>query len=224
LAKSFIEELHACLPHTEIYIMYGQTEASARLSYLAPTDLPRKIGSIGRGIPGVVLKVLKGDDIEVQPGEVGEIVAEGENIMQGYWNNSVATEKVLKGGRLYTGDLATVDEEGFLYIVGRQSDIIKSGSYRVHPGEIEEVLNAHPCVVESGVVGIADAILGEVVVASVVLRPDYALTQPELLQFSKAFLPSYKMPKRVVFVEQLPKTASGKIKRGVLREQWEALV
>lgn len=221
LAKSFIEEIQACLPHTEIYIMYGQTEASARLSYLAPADLLRKIGSIGRGIPGVVLKVLKRDGTEVTPGEVGEIVAEGENVMQGYWNNPVATQKVLKGCRLHTGDLATVDEEGFLYIVGRQSDIIKSGSYRIHPGEIEEVLNAHPCVVESAVVGIEDEILGEVVTASVVLRPDHALTQPELLQFAREFLPSYKMPKRVMFVDQIPKTASGKIKRGVLCEQWE---
>jgi long-chain acyl-CoA synthetase len=221
LAKSFIEELRAHLPHTEIYIMYGQTEASARLSYIAPIDLPRKIGSIGKGLPGVVLKVLNGDGIEVAPGEVGEIVAEGENVMQGYWNNPVATLKVLKGRRLYTGDLATVDDDGFIYIVGRQSELIKSGSYRIHPGEIEEVLNAHPCVVESAVVGVEDKILGEAVTAYVVTRPSQTLTQPELLQFARGFLPSYKMPKKVLFIEQLPKTASGKIKRNILREQRE---
>jgi acyl-CoA synthetase (AMP-forming)/AMP-acid ligase II len=224
LAKSLIEELQTCLPHTEIHIMYGQTEASARLSYLEPIDLPRKIGSIGKGIPGVALKVLNRDGIEVAPGEVGEIVAEGENVMQGYWNNPVATLKVLKGRRLYTGDLATVDDDGFIYIVGRQSDLIKSGSYRIHPGEIEEVLNAHPCILESAVVGVEDKILGEAVTAYVVTRPSHTLTQPELLQFARGFLPSYKMPKRVLFIEQLPKTASGKIKRNILREQWEVRV
>jgi long-chain acyl-CoA synthetase len=221
LAKSFIEELQACLPHIEIYIMYGQTEASARLSYLAPIELPRKIGSIGKGIPGSVLKVLNRDGIAVAPGEVGEIVAEGENVMQGYWNNPVATLKVLKGRQLYTGDLATVDDDGFIYIVGRQSDLIKSGSYRIHPGEIEEVLNAHPFVVESAVIGVEDKILGEAVTAYVVIRPSQILTQPELLQFARGFLPSYKMPKKVLFIEQLPKTASGKIKRNILREQRE---
>jgi long-chain acyl-CoA synthetase len=221
LAKSFVEEIQACLPHAELYIMYGQTEASARLSYLAPIDLPRKIGSIGKGIPGVVLKVLNGDGIEVAPGEVGEIVAGGENVMQGYWNNPVATLKVLKGRQLYTGDLATIDDDGFIYIVGRQSDLIKSGSYRIHPGEIEEVLNAHPGVVESAVVGVEDEILGEAVTAYVVTRPSDTLTQTDLLQFARGFLPSYKMPKKVLFIEQLPKTASGKIKRNILCEQME---
>jgi acyl-coenzyme A synthetase/AMP-(fatty) acid ligase len=221
LAKSFIEELQACLPHTELYIMYGQTEASARLSYLAPIDLPRKTGSIGKGIPGVVLKVLNRNGIEVAPGEVGEVVAQGENIMQGYWNNPDATLKVLKGRQLYTGDLATVDDDGFIYILGRQSDLIKSGSYRIHPGEIEEILNAHPCVVESVVVGVEDKILGEAITAYVIIRPSYTLTPSDLLQFAREFLPSYKMPKKVFFVEHLPKTASGKIRRNILREQLE---
>ncbi len=223
LAKVFIEELQVCLPQVEIYIMYGQTEASARLSYLPPGDLPRKTGSIGKGLPGVVLQVLNADGQQVAPGEVGEIVAEGDNIMLGYWQNPAETHKVLRQGRLYTGDLATVDEEGFIYIVGRQSDTIKSGAYRLHPGEIEDILNAHPDVVESAVVGHDDLVLGEAVVAAVVLRPGNALRAPDLLQFARKFLPSYKLPKQIKFVEQLPKTASGKIRRRVLREHWEDL-
>jgi len=219
LTKPLIAELQACLPNTEIYIMYGQTEASARLSYLDPADLTKQMGSIGRGVPGVGLKVLKDDGTEVIPGEVGQIVAEGDCIMKGYWNNPTETEKVLKGGRLYTGDLATVSEDGFIYIEGRRSDIIKCGSYRIQPMEIEEILNACPGVVESAVVGISDEVLGESIVAFVVISSHSSCSSSELLHFTRRFLPTYKLPKKVVFLEQLPKTSSQKIKRAALRQQ-----
>jgi acyl-CoA synthetase (AMP-forming)/AMP-acid ligase II len=217
LSTSSIRRLQDCLPDVEIYIMYGQTEASARLSYLEPSNLTRKMGSIGKGIPGVRLRVLKKDGTGVLPGEVGEITAEGACLMKGYWNNPVATHKTLRGNRLYTGDLATIDEEGFIFVVGRASEIIKSGSYRIHPMEIEEVLNSHPGVVESAAVGVDDAVLGECIVAFVVTRPDCSPLSSDLLQYARTFLPAFKLPRRIVFVEELPKTSSGKIKRVALR-------
>jgi long-chain acyl-CoA synthetase len=217
LSKSSISTLQDCLPGTEIYIMYGQTEASARLSYLEPSELTRKMGSIGKGIPGVRLRVLRKDGTEVFPGEVGEITAEGDCLMKGYWNNPVETRKTLRGNRLYTGDLATIDEEGFIFIVGRESEIIKSGSYRIHPMEIEEALNSHPEVVESAAVGVDDGVLGECIVAFVVSRPDSSLPSSDLLRYARKFLPAFKLPRRIVFVEQLPRTSSGKIKRAALR-------
>jgi acyl-CoA synthetase (AMP-forming)/AMP-acid ligase II len=217
LSKASIRALQACLPEAEIYIMYGQTEASARLSYLEPSDLTRKMGSIGKGIPGVRLRVLRKNGTEVLPGEVGEITAEGDCLMKGYWNNPDETKKTLRGNRLYTGDLATIDEEGFIFIVGRESEIIKSGSYRIHPMEIEEVLNSHPDVVESAAVGVEDAILGECIIAFVATRPHCCLPSSDLLHYARMFLPAFKLPRRIVFVEELPKTSSGKIKRVALR-------
>ena len=217
LPKSSIRALQDCLPDVEIYIMYGQTEASARLSYLEPSDLTRKMGSIGKGMPGVCLRVLRKDGTEVLPGEVGEITAEGDCLMKGYWNNPVESRKTLSGNNLYTGDLATIDEEGFIFIVGRESEIIKSGSYRIHPMEIEEVLNSHPDVVESAAVGVDDAVLVECIVAFVVTRPDSSLSSSDLLHYARKLLPAFKLPRRIVFVEHLPKTSSGKIKRVALR-------
>jgi acyl-CoA synthetase (AMP-forming)/AMP-acid ligase II len=217
LSKSSIRALQECLPETELYVMYGQTEASARLSYLEPSHLTRKMGSIGRGMPGVQLRVLSKDGTEIAPGDVGEITAEGDCLMKGYWNNPVETSKALRGNRLYTGDLATIDEEGFIFIVGRKSEIIKSGSYRIHPMEIEEVLNSHPDVVESAAVGIDDAVLGECIVAFVVTRPDSSPSSSELLGYARTLLPVFKLPRRIAFVGQLPKTSSGKIKRVALR-------
>jgi acyl-CoA synthetase (AMP-forming)/AMP-acid ligase II len=217
LSKASIGALQECLPKTEIYVMYGQTEASARLSYLEPSDVTRKMGSIGKGIPGVRLRVLRKDGTEVLPGEVGEITAEGDCLMKGYWNNPGATQKTLKANRLYTGDLATIDEEGFIFVVGRASEIIKSGSYRIHPIEIEEVLNSHPGVLESAAVGVDDTVLGEAIVAFIVARPDGSPPPSDLLRHARKFLPAFKVPRKIVFVDRLPKTSSGKIKRAALR-------
>jgi long-chain acyl-CoA synthetase len=219
LSKSSIQELQSCLPGTEMYIMYGQTEASARLSYLDPDKLKEKIGSIGKGIPGVALGVFKEDGARVEPGEVGEIVAQGDSLMAGYWDSPAETQKVLKDNKLYTGDLATIDDEGFIYIVGRHSDLIKSGSYRVHPLEIEHVLQSHPDVIESAVVGVDDAILGESIVGFVVTRDGRCVSSSEILRFARQFLPNYKLPKKVMFAESLPKTSSGKIKRQELKQR-----
>ncbi len=144
-------ELSEILSGTEIYIMYGQTEATARLTYLPPEDLFKKPGSIGKPVPGVEIELIKTKDVEEK-----EIVCRGGNVMVGYWNNPEETKKVLRGGRLYTGDIARMDDEGYLYIMGRKSDMIKSGAHRISSKEIEEVILEMPEVHEVAVVGIED--------------------------------------------------------------------
>lgn len=211
-------EILKAVPHSKLYIMYGQTEAGARLSYLPPEDLHRKHGSIGKAIPGVRLEVLNEKGEPVRPGETGEIAASGENVMLGYWQNPEETAKTIRGGRLFTGDMATVDEEGYIYIISRKSDMIKSAAHRIAPREIEEVILEHPSVLEAAVVGRPDQMLGESICAFVVLKDAHVCAENELLRLCTRSLPPFKMPKKICFVPNLPKTASGKIKKEELKK------
>ncbi len=220
LAPAVVQRIREAFPHIELYLMYGQTEASARLSSLMPRDVDRKLGSIGKGIPGVELRVLDEEGRPVQPGEIGEIVARGENIMVGYWNDPEGTARVKRPEGLRTGDLATVDEDGYIYVVGRKSDLIKSGSYRIHPKEIEEAILELDGVAEVAVVGLPDEILGEAPVAFVVPGQGHELKEADIIKHCARTLPRYKVVKRVIFVDSLPKTSSGKVRRNVLREQY----
>jgi acyl-CoA synthetase (AMP-forming)/AMP-acid ligase II len=211
-------EILKTAPHAKFYIMYGQTEASARLSYLPPNDLHRRHGSVGKAIPGVTLQVINEKNEMVKPGETGEIVAAGDNIMAGYWEKPEETAKVLRGGRLYTGDMATVDEDGYIYILSRKSDMIKSGAHRIAPREIEDVILEHPSVFEVAVVGKKDPILGEAIYAYVVLKEVCACIENELMKLCHENLPAYKVPKNFIFIQSLPKTESGKIKKEELKK------
>ena len=224
LPTAMIGRLQGAFPYTKIVIMYGQTEASARLSYLPPEELPQKLGSIGKGIPNVTLSVLNEQGQPVGPGEVGEIVAEGSCLMKGYWRNEKETQRVLKEGKLHTGDLATRDQDGFIFIVGRQSDTIKYGSYRIHPAQIEEVLSICPGVERVGVTGLPDETFGEIIVVAIVKSSGHELSSTDLLQYARQFLPTYKLPQQVVFVEGLPETSSGKIKRTQLQNLVRAVL
>ncbi len=212
-------QLKEVLPDTDIFIMYGQTEATARLSYLRPELLFEKEGSVGKAIPGVELRVVKKNGDEVAPGETGEIVARGGNIMLGYWGQPEETAKVLKDGWLYTGDLATVDEEGFIYIKSRKSELIKSGAHRISPKEIEEVISEFDNVAEVAVVGLPDRILGERIAAFVVSQNGHRINEKGLLRHCRKNLASFKVPHRIILVDALPKTSSGKIKKFLLREK-----
>ena len=203
--------------------MYGQTEAAARLSYLPPDRLKDKLGSIGKAIPGVELLLLDRDGRPVEPGEVGEIVARGANVMVGYWDAPEETEAVLRPEGLRTGDLARMDEDGFLFIVSRKSDMIKSGAHRISPKAIEEILAEHDAVFESAAVGFPDLILGEGIAVFVVPRDGAALTEAEVLKHCRKNLPRYKVPQRVVLVSRLPKTSSGKIRRPMLQQRLAAV-
>lgn len=195
----------------KLFIMYGATEASARLSYLDPKDLPRKWGSIGKAIPNVELFVADEQGNRLPPGEHGEIVARGSNIMPGYWNHPEETEKVLRNGLYWTGDIGEMDDEGFIYVVGRSKDMIKVGGNRVSAKEIEEALHEHPDVTEVAVIGVPDDVLGEVVKAFIVLKNGRTITNDELSVFLKDKIALYKIPKFYEYREMLPKNKSGKI-------------
>ncbi|MVX65045.1 AMP-binding protein [Clostridium chromiireducens] len=218
LPDSFIKELIQTLSGAEIFIMYGQTEATARLSYLPPNMLEKKLGSIGKGIPGTELNVIDKEGNKIKAGDIGEVVASGGNIMKGYFNDKEETDKVIRNGYLYTGDLATVDKDGYIYIVAREKQIIKSGGNRISPKEIENIIIQIPSVIEAAVIGTPDDILGEAIKAFIVLNnKDLEVNEKFIIEYCKANLPSYKVPKYVVFLDALPKNSSGKVMIGDLK-------
>lgn len=219
LADRYIRQVTDAFPDKEFYVMYGATEASARLSYLPPGELAAKLGSIGRGIPGVRLEVVGEDGRPVRPGETGEIMARGENIMAGYYLDPEGTAEVLRDGWLSTGDLATVDEDGYIFVTGRKKNIIKSGGYRISPVEIEQFLLSQPGVFSVVVFALPDEIMGEAVTAAVQpeVGPSEELRQ-RLLTSCNAHLPSYKVPRHLFFVDEFPLNSSNKVDRAQLQE------
>ena len=204
-------------PKVPFYVMYGATEAAARLTYLEPDKLRDKLGSIGRPIPNVEIVVLREDGSATAPGEVGELVARGSNIACGYWNKPDESRERFGPDGYRTGDLGYADHEGFLFLVGRKHDMIKIGAHRVGPREIEEVLLEHAAVHEAAVVAVPDNILGEVAVAFVSLREGQTITSEALRGYCASRLPSFKVPSRFIFPGELPKIAGiGKIDKRAL--------
>lgn len=195
---------------------YGLSETSPLVA-INPLKGTRKPGSIGLDIPGVKSKVVNEDGKEVPRGEVGELVVQGPNVMNGYLGMPEATSAALIDGWLYTGDLATMDEEGYIYIVDRKKDMIIVGGYNVYPREVEEVLYQHPAVVEAAVIGVADGEYGENVKAYVVVN-DEKVTMNDIIRFCEDRLVKYKLPRHVEFSKELPKNATGKILRKELRQ------
>ena len=188
---------------------YGLSETSPVASFNHP-DRERKPGSIGTPIQGVEMKLVDDDGDEVAPGGVGEIAIRGHNVMKGYWNRPDATAEVLGGdGWFRTGDMATVDDDGYFFIVDRKKDMIIRGGYNVYPREIEEVLYEHPAVSEAAVVGVPDEAMGEEVGAAVVLRDD--AEADDIRAFVKDRVAAYKYPRFVWFLDELPKGPTGKI-------------
>jgi len=212
MPPSVQKEVAEAFAPARLFIMYGATEASARLSYLDPADLPRKWGSIGKAIANVELFVAGEDGHPLPAGVEGEIVARGSNIMSGYWNHPEETDKVLKNGLYHTGDLGRMDDEGFLYVVGRSKDMIKIGGNRVSAKEIEEALHEHPAIIEAAVLGVPDDVLGEAPKAYIVVRKGAGENiVAELPAFLQKHLAVYKIPKLYEIRESLPKNDAGKI-------------
>jgi long-chain acyl-CoA synthetase len=212
MPRSHIEQLRRHLPHTQVFIMYGQTEATARLSYLPPEQLEHKLGSVGRPLPGVEIEIRR-DGRVLPAGEIGEICARGPNVMLGYWREPELTAQAVRDGWLHTGDLGHYDADGYLYIDGRAVEMIKVGAFRVSPQEVEEVLSAYPGVQEVAVTGVADEVLGQSIKAVIVLREGHEPDVRKVKAHCRQLLASYKVPKFIEFVAELPRTSSGKIQR-----------
>jgi long-chain acyl-CoA synthetase len=189
---------------------YGLSETSPTASF-NQLDRERKPGSIGTPVPGVEMKLLDEDGNEVPDGEVGEIVIKGPNVMKGYWNKPDATEEAIVDGWFYSGDLAKRDEDGFYFIVDRKKELIVRGGYNVYPREIEEVLYEHPAVREAAVVGIPDDQMGEEIGAAIALKEGEDVSEDDIKAFVKEQVAGYKYPRRVWFVDELPKGPTGKI-------------
>src|SRR3954452_21615242 len=190
---------------------YGLSETSPVASFNHP-DRERKVGSIGTPVEGVEMKVVDDDGNDLDTGEVGEIVIRGHNVMKGYWNKPDATkESITEDGWFHTGDMAKVDDDGYFFIVDRKKELIIRGGYNVYPREIEEVLYEHPAVREVAVVGVPHDELGEDVGAAVALKEGESVGADELRDFVKDQVAAYKYPRRIWFVEELPKGPTGKI-------------
>jgi long-chain acyl-CoA synthetase len=189
---------------------YGLSETSPVASFNHP-DRERKPGSIGTPIDGVQMRVVDDDGRPVDQGEVGEIVIRGHNVMKGYWNRPDATDEAIRDGWFHSGDMATVDEDGYFFIVDRKKDLIIRGGYNVYPREIEEVLYEHPSVREAAVLGIPHDEYGEEIGAAVALKEGEEVSAEELRDFVKEQVAAYKYPRKVWFVDDLPKGPTGKI-------------
>ncbi|UFJ43264.1 long-chain fatty acid--CoA ligase [Brevibacillus humidisoli] len=198
---------------------YGLTEA-APATHFNPMD-KRKPGSIGKPLLSTEAKVVDLHEglTEVPPGEAGELIVRGPQVMLGYWNMTQETEMTIRNGWLYTGDIARVDDEGYFYIVDRKKDMIIASGYNVYPREVEEVLYQHPFIQEAVVIGIPDSYRGETVKALVVTREGSTLTEEEVITYCRQQMASYKVPRSVEFRTSLPKTAVGKILRRTLRDE-----
>ena len=225
-----VEEAFGC----SCFSGYGLTETSPALTYssmkpeLAWSEEHRCIGQAmaGYAFPGVELHIAGPDDewLSEDGVAVGELVARGDGIMKGYWNQPELTGEVLRGGWFHTGDMASIDENGYVLIVDRKKDIIVSGGENISSLEVEKAMLAHPSVLEVAVIPVADQRWGEVPKALVVLKPGATATETELLDFSRSCLTHYKCPKSVLFVESLPKTGTGKVLKKNLRTQYEQVV
>ena len=218
MSPQLTQRLMEALPEKQIFIMYGATEASARLAYLPPEALPRKVGSIGKAIPGVELRVQRSDGSDVELGEVGEIIARGPNIMLGYWNDPVSTDAVLDERGYHTGDLARYDEEGFLFLEGRSKDFIKAGAHRISAREVEDAISATGNIHECAVIGVPDELLGERIIACVVPITQQDFDPAGFKKELKRRLPTYKVPREVLVLDELPKNESGKVMKKTLKE------
>jgi long-chain acyl-CoA synthetase len=217
-----LDSLRKAFPRARLYSMYGLTECQ-RVSYLPPEELDHRSASVGRGMPNQEVWLADEQGRRLPLGETGELVVRGKHVMRGYWNKPEQTAERLRPGPdpgemvLHTGDIFRTDADGFLYFVGRKDDIIKSRGEKVSPREIESAIHALPNVVGVAVIGVPDPLLGQAIKAFVVLRPDTTLTERDVIQHCRERLESYMVPRQVVFIDALPTTATGKVRRAYLR-------
>ncbi len=210
---------------------YGMTETAPLLTMLDPADhilegtpeQTRRLSSCGKELLGVEVRVVNSDGEDVHPGEIGEVIALGPNVMLGYWRMPEATAAAIVDGWMHTGDLATIDEENYIYIVDRAKDMIISGGENIYSVEVENALYTHPAVLEVAVIGIPDDTWGETVLAVVVCKPGMQVTSDELIAHTRTLIAGYKVPRSIEFSQDaLPKSGAGKILKRDLRDKYWA--
>jgi len=200
---------------------FGQTEMGPVTTILKPADLLTKTGSVGKPFFALEARIVDKDDNDVPPGEVGEIIYRGPTTMKEYYKNPEATAEAMRGGWFHSGDLVRADEEGFIYVVDRSKDMIISGGENIYAMEVEETLVSHPGVAEAAVIGVPDPKWEEAVKAIVVLKKDQIVSEAEIIEYCKQNLASYKKPKTVEFIKELPRNATGKVLKFALRDQFK---
>lgn len=208
-----LQQLIQKLPAVGFVHTYGQTEASPRVTTLLPQDAMRKRGSVGRAIPGVEVSIFGQDGHPLSPLEIGEVVVRGDNVMLGYYKRPEITSEVIRDGQLFTGDMGYLDDDRYLYLTGRRRNMIIRAGINIYPEEIEEYLLQHPDVIEAAVVGEEHPIQGQVPVGIIVMRDGASPTTDELIAFCKKGLAPYKIPTRIEFRDELPKTYNQKTQR-----------
>ena len=219
-----IRRLRQLLPDVAVYSMYGLTECK-RVSYLPPALIDERTGSVGKAMPNSETFIVDDDGRRLGPGQIGELVVRGSNVMAGYWELPEETDKMLKPGPLpgervlHTGDLFRTDDDGFLYFVGRKDDIIKSRGEKVSPKEVENVLCKHPSIAEAAVVGISDEVLGQSIHAIVAPRKGHSLTDRDVLRHCANHLEDFMVPHAVRLCDSLPKTGNGKVDKKSLKQE-----
>ncbi len=209
------------LPHVKLTQIYGQSELGV-LTALRPWYLPQKLGSVGRQAYNVDVAVVDPEGRPVPPGAIGEVVSRGDNVMLEYYNEPEQTAAFRHHGWAWSGDVATMDADGFITLVDRSKDMIIAGGENIYPKEIETILYAHPAVAECAVFGIPDPKWGEVPAAYVQLRLGHAAIEAELVEHCAAHLARFKRPRLVKLVRDFPKTPIGKIRKNLLREPYWA--
>jgi fatty-acyl-CoA synthase len=213
-----LRELAQRLPNVKLWNLYGQTEIAPLATMLGPEDQLRKPGSCGRPVINVETRVVDFEMRDVGPGEIGEIVHRSPHLMLGYIHDDEHTEAAFEGGWFHSGDLATIDNQGYITVVDRKKDMIKTGGENVASREVEEALYHLSAVSEVAVIGVPHPYWVEAVVAVVVVKPGQSVNESEVIGYASSKLASFKVPKRVVFAEALPKNPSGKLLKRQLRD------
>jgi len=203
-----------------VSIAYGLTEASPVITMTRFDDpIERRVETVGRALDGIEVRIVDDDHQLVCPGEMGELACRGYNVMLGYYRAPEVTAQAIDaGGWLYSGDLATMDDEGYVKIVGRKKDMLITGGFNVYPAEIEEYLFAHPKVQNVSVVGVPDGVFGEVAVAYIIPREGETIDPQEIVDYCEGEIANFKVPRYVQIVDELPMTQSGKVQKFRLRE------
>ena len=227
-----IKKAIAEFPNTRFINAFGQTETASTITMLPPDahdiregdpDFEQKmkrLGSIGKPLPDVEVRIVDEEGNDVALEENGEIVARGERLMKGYWNREEATKETLRGGWLYTGDLGYWDDEGYIFLSGRAKDFLKRGGEMIAPEEVEQIIMSHPAVDEAAIIGVQDIEWGERVRAIVVKKPGMELTAEDVVEHCRPRMAGFKRPEDVIFIDELPRNPMGKVLKRVLREEY----